>query len=90
MTKLYKFTQTLDNYTEPYFQMIGTLEEIIEKWCNGPWPQHNGKYLGYSIDCYNSLYFQVLSYLDKQKIFIEIVDSSLYGTGWMTKIEEVK
>lgn len=70
--------------------MTGALEEIIEKWCKGPWPQHNGEYLDYSVDCYNALYFQVLNYLDKQKMFIEIVDNSLYGIGWMTKINEVK
>lgn len=90
MTKLYKFEQILDGYTEPYFQMAGTLEEIMYKWCHGPWPQHKGEYIGYSTDCYNSLYFQVLTYLERQSMFIEIVDSSLYGLGWMTKIEELE
>lgn len=89
MTKLYRFTQTLSNYTEPYYQMEGTLEEVLQKWCKGPWPQYKGEYIGYSIDCYNSLYFQVLTYLEKQSMFIEIIDSSLYGLGWMTKIEEI-
>lgn len=90
MTKLYKFTQVMDGYTDPYFHMTGTLEEIMYKWCHGPWPQHKGEYIGYSTDHYNQLYFQVLTYLERQSMFIEIVDSSLYGLGWMTKIEEIE
>ena len=53
MTKLYKFTQVMDGYTDPYFHMTGTLEEIMYKWCHGPWPQHKGEYIGYSTDHYN-------------------------------------
>lgn len=90
MTKLYRFTQTLDGYKEPYYQIVGTLEEVLQKWCQGPWPQHKGEYLGYSVDFYNSLYFQILGHIEKQGMFIEIVDESLYGMGWVTKIREVE
>ncbi len=89
MTKLYKFTQMLDGYKEPYFQMTGGLEDILGKWHYVPWPQHKGEYVGYSTDCYNSLYSKVICCLEKQKVYVEIVDADLYGLGWVTKIEEV-
>ena len=90
MAKLYKFEQISDGCTESYFHMTGTLEEVLQKWCHGPWPQHKGEYIGYSTDCYNSLYFQVLTYLDRQSMFIEIVDKNVYGLGWVTKINEAE
>lgn len=90
MTKLYKFTQVMDGYKEPYFQMTGTLEDILLKWHHGPWPKHKGEYVGYSTDCYNSLYSKVICCLEKQKVYVEIVDAGLYSLGWVTKIEEIK
>lgn len=90
MTKLYRFIQTLNNYTEPYYQMEGGLEEVIDKWVKGPYPQYTGEYFGYSIDNYNSLFFQVLGRLSRQGVFVEIVDDNVYGLGWTTKIEEIE
>ena len=90
VTKLYKFTQVMDGYKEPYFQMTGTLEDILLKWHHGPWPKHKGEYVGYSTDCYNSLYSKVICCLEKQKVYVEIVDASVYNIGWVTKIEEIK
>lgn len=41
-------------------------------------------------DCYNSLYSKVLYCLEKQKVYVEIVDASVYNIGWVTKIEEIE
>jgi hypothetical protein len=90
LNKTYRFTQQLLNYQENYFEMEGYLEDILERWCKGPWQQTQGEYYGYSIDCHESLYYQVTGQLEKQKVFIEIVDDSCYSCGWITKIEEIQ
>lgn len=88
MTKLYRFTQTLNNYIEHYYQMEGTLEDIIHKWLH-----HDNitEYLWWcGISCYEELHSNVLGFLNKQKVYIEVVDDSVYGLGWRTKIEEIE
>lgn len=88
--KNYRFTQQLLNHQENSFEMEGFLDDILERWRNGTWPQTQGEYYGYSIDCYEGLYYHVIGQLNKQKVFIEIVDDSYYTHGWITKIEEIK
>lgn len=87
--KNYRFTQQLLNYQENYFEMEGCLDDILERWSKEPWQQTQGQYYGYSIDCYEGLYYHGIGQLNKQKVFIEIVDESCYGCGWITKIEEI-
>lgn len=86
MTKLYKFEQTLDGYTEPYFQMTGTLEEIMAKWWGNVTSNSLYRYVDSSFNIHQQ---KVAEVLNKQKVYVEIIDESLYGTGWTTKIEEI-
>lgn len=87
MTKLYKFEQTLDGYTEPYFQMTGTLEDIMAKW----WGNVMSNSLYRHVDSSFSIHQRkVAETLNKQKFYVEIVDESLYGKGWITKIRKVE
>lgn len=90
MTKLYKFEQTLDGYPEPYFQMTGTLEEIMYKWLHNPAYISVGLYIDGLKDTYTTERNKIKNTLEKQKVYVEIVDESLYGIGWTTKIEEIK
>lgn len=90
MTKLYKFEQTLDGYTDPYFYMTGTLEEIMYKWFHNPTYISVGVYLDNLKDTYTVERSKIKSTLEKQKAYIEIVDADLYGLGWVTKIESMK
>lgn len=90
MTKLYKFTQVMDGYIDPYFQMTGTLEEIMYKWFHNPAYMSVGVYLDNLKDTYTVERSKIKSTLEKQKAYIEIVDADLYGLGWVTKIESMK
>ena len=94
MVKLYKFEQTLDGYTEPYFQMTGTLEEIMDTWYySGVQYRVIGQYDQYKTTSQkhkNQFKMKVMDLLDKQKVYVEIVDENLYGIGWTTKIEDIK
>ena len=90
MIKIYKFEQTLDGYTKPYFQMTGTLEEIMYKWFHNPTYMSVGVYLDNLKDTYTVERSKIKSTLEKQKAYIEIVDVDLYGLGWVTKINEVE
>lgn len=90
MTKLYKFTQVMDGYTEPYFHMTGTLEEIIYKWFNNPAYMYVGIYIDSLKDTYTTERNKIKNTLEKQKVYVEIVDASVYNIGWVTKIEEIK
>lgn len=86
-TKIYRFTQQLLNYQGTYFEMEGTIDEILDRW--------------YQDDYYGALYRnQVSNYnfqpkqrvkdlMKDKKVFIEIVDDSCYSLGWITKIEEI-
>lgn len=87
MTKLYKFEQTLDGYKEPYFQMIGTLKEIMVKWWGNVMSNPLYRYVDSSFNIHQRRIEEVL---DKQKVYVEIVDESLHGLGWVTKIKEYK
>ncbi len=90
MTKLYRFEQTLDDYTEPYFQMTGTLEEVMYRWFNNPAYMSVGVYIDSLKDTYTTERDKIKNALEKQKVYVEIVDASLYGLGWVTKIKEVE
>ena len=90
MTKLYKFTQMLDGYTDPYFHMTGTLEEIMYKWFHSPAYTSVGVHLDKLKDTYTTERNKIKNVLEKQKVYVEIVDASLYGLGWVTKIEEIE
>lgn len=90
MIKIYKFEQILDGYTEHYFQMTGTLEEVMYKWFHNPAYMSVGVYLDNLKDTYTVERSKIKSTLEKQKAYIEIVDADLYGLGWMTKIESMK
>ncbi|QEG08526.1 hypothetical protein [Aeromonas phage 4L372D] len=90
MTKLYKFTQVMEGYAEPYFHMIGTLEEIMYKWFHNPAYSSVGVYLDNLKDTYTVERSKIKSTLEKQQAYIEIVDADLYGLGWVTKIESIK
>lgn len=90
MTKLYKFEQILDGYKEPYFQMTGTLEEVMYKWFHNPAYMSVGVRLDNLKDTYTVERTKIKSTLEKQKAYIEIVDASVYNIGWVTKIEEIK
>lgn len=81
VTKLYRFIQTTNNYNQPYYCKEGSLSSIFKTWA-------------YSQECgINSEiedYFKTIeTILDKQGCYIEIVDESCYGLGWMTKIKEI-
>ena len=90
MTKLYKFEQTLDGYPEPYFQITGTLEEIMYKWFHNPAYMSVGVHLDNLKDTYTVERSKIKNALEKQKVYVEIVDADLYGLGWVTKIESIK
>ena len=90
MTKLYKFTQMIDGYTEPYFRMTGTLEEIMYKWFHNPAYMSVGVHLDNLKDTYTVERTKIKNALEKQKVYVEIVDASVYNMGWVTKIEEIK
>ena len=90
MTKLYKFTQVMDGYIDPYFQMTGTLEEIMYKWFNNPAYISVGLYIDSLKDTYTAERSKIKNTLERQKVYVEIVDESLYGLGWVTKIKEVE
>ena len=90
MTKLYKFTQVMDGYTEPYFQMSGTLEEVMYRWFNTPAYTSVGVYIDNLKDMYTTERSKIKNTLERQKVYVEIVDASLYGLGWVTKIKEVE
>ena len=87
MTKLYKFTQVMDGYTEPYFQMTGTLEEIMAMWWRNVMSNSLYRYVDSSFNIHQR---RVAEVLNKQKAYVEIVDADLYGLGWVTKIKEVE
>lgn len=87
VTKLYRFEQTLNGYKEPYFQMVGTLQDIMAKWWRNV--MSNSMYL-YVDSSFNIHQQKVAETLNKQGFYIEIVDESLYGICWMTKIKEIK
>ena len=55
--------------------MTGALEEILQRWYGSGYEEHKFKYL---------------AFLEKQKVYVEIVDKSVYGMGWVTKIEEIE
>lgn len=90
MIKIYKFEQILDGYTKPYFQMAGTLEEIMYKWFHNPTYMSVGVYLDNLKDMYTTERNKIKNALEKQKVYVEIVDASVYNIGWVTKIEEIK
>ena len=90
MTKLYKFTQVMDGYIEPYFQMTGTLEEVMYRWFNNPAYMSVGVYIDSLKDMYTTERNKIKNTLEKQKVYVEIVDAGLYGLGWVTKIDEVE
>lgn len=94
VTKLYRFTQTLDNRTEPYYQMKGTLEQIMDTWYySGVQYRVIGQYDQYKTTSQkdkNQFKMKIRDLLDKQKVYVEIVDDSVYGVGWTTKIEEIE
>ena len=90
MIKIYKFEQILDSYKEPYFQMTGTLEEIMYKWFHNPAYMSVGVYLDNLKDTYTGERSKIKNALEKQKVYVEIVDASVYNIGWVTKIEEIK
>ncbi len=90
MTKLYKFTQVMDGYKEPYFQMTGTLEEVAHRWFNNPAYMSVGLYIDSLKDMYTTERNKVKNALENQKVYVEIVDAGLYSLGWVTKIEEIK
>lgn len=90
MTKLYKFTQVMDGYKEPYFQMTGTLEKVMYKWLHNPTYISVELYIDGLKDTYTTERNKIKNTLEKQKVYVEIVDVGLYGLGWTTKIEEIK
>lgn len=90
MTKLYKFEQILDGYTEPYFHLTGTLEEIMYKWFHNPAYMSVGVHLDSLKDTYTTERNKIKNALEKQKVYVEIVDASVYNMGWVTKIKEIK
>ena len=90
MTKLYKFTQVMDGYIDPYFQSTGTLEEIMYRWFNNPAYMSVGVYIDSLKDTYTTERNKIKNTLEKQKVYVEIVDAGLYSLGWVTKIEEVE
>lgn len=90
MIKIYKFEQILDGYIDPYFQMTGTLEEIMYKWFNNPTYVYVGIYIDSLKDTYTTERNKIKNALEKQKVYVEIVDASVYNIGWVTKINEVE
>jgi len=90
MTKLYKFTQVMDGYTDPYFHMTGTLEEIMYKWFHNPAYMSVGVHLDNLKDTYTLERSKIKNALEKQKVYVEIVDAGVYNIGWVTKIEEIE
>lgn len=80
----------MDGYIDPYFQMTGTLEEIMYKWFNNPAYISVGLYIDSLKDTYTSERSKIKNTLERQKVYVEIVDESLYGLGWVTKIKEVE
>lgn len=90
MTKLYKFIQVMDGYKEPYFQMTGTLEEVMYKQFCNPDYAYVGVYIDSLKDMYTTERDKIKNALEKQKVYVEIVDADLYSLSWVTKIEEVE
>jgi hypothetical protein len=90
MTKLYKFTQVMDGYIDPYFQMTGTLEKIMYKWFHNPAYVSVGVHIDNLKDTYTTERSKIKNTLEKQKAYVEIVDADLYNMGWVTKIEEIE
>ena len=90
MTKLYKFTQVMDGYIDPYFQMTGTLEEVMYRWFNNPAYTSVGVYIDNLKDTYTTERSKIKNTLEKQKVYVEIADASVYNMGWVTKIEEIE
>lgn len=90
MTKLYKFTQVMDGYTEPYFQMTGTFEDVMYKWFHNPAYVSVGLYIDSLKDMYTTERNKIKNALEKQKVYVEVVDADLYGLGWVTQIREVE
>ena len=90
MTKLYKFEQILGGYTDPYFYMTGTLEDIMYKWFHNPAYSSVGVYLDNLKDTYTTERSKIKNTLEKQKVYVEIADASVYNMGWVTKIEEIE
>ena len=90
MTKLYKFTQVMDGYIDSYFQMTGTLEEVMYRWFNNPAYTSVGVYIDNLKDTYTTERSKIKNTLEKQKVYVEIADASVYNMGWVTKIEEIK
>ena len=89
-TKIYRFTQQLLNYQENYFEMEGTLTDIMYCWFHSPAYVEVGKILlDVNKNTYTNERKKILDTLEKQKVFIEIVDDSCYSLGWITKIEEI-
>ncbi len=88
--KTYRFTQQLLNYQENYFEMEGSLTDIMYRWFNNPAYIGIGKiYIDVNKDTYTNERKKIIESLQKQKVFIEIVDDSCYSCGWITKIEEI-
>ena len=90
MTKLYRFEQTLDGYIDPHFQMTGALEEVMYRWFNNPAYMSVGLYIDSLKDTYTTERNKIKNVLEKQKVYVEIVDASVYNMGWVTKIEEIE
>ena len=89
-TKIYRFTQQLLNYQENYFETEGTLTDIMYRWFHSPAYVEVGKILlDVNKDTYTNERKKIIEALEKQKVFIEIVDESCYSQGWVTKIEEI-
>ena len=90
MTKLYKFTQVMDGYIDPYFQMTGTLEEVMYRWFHNPAYVSVGVHIDNLKDTYTTERSKIKNTLEKQKVYVEIADASVYNMGWVTKIEEIE
>lgn len=90
MHKIYRFTQTMDNYQEPYYTSEGTLETILYLWFHNAAQRKVGLFLDSNKESYTKEKQKIKEFLDKQSYFCEIVDKDCYGIGWVTKIDEIK
>lgn len=70
--------------------MTGTLEEIMYKWFHNPAYMSVGVYLDNLKDTYTVERSKIKNALEKQKVYVEIIDASVYNMGWVTKIKEVE
>lgn len=70
--------------------MTGTLEEIMYKWFHNPAYMSVGLYIDNLKDTYTAERNKIKNVLEKQKVYVEIVDVGLYGLGWVTEIKEVE